>query len=46
MVVAADDAVGDGFGVGVAGAVVDAAVGYDVVVAVAAAVGVEDLSSR
>jgi hypothetical protein len=45
MVVAADDAVGDGFGVGAAGAAVDAGVGSDVVVAVAAA-GVDVLSSR
>ena len=42
MEVAADDAVGDGFGVD---AVVDADVGFDVVVA-AAAVDVDALSSR
>ena len=45
MVVAADDAVGDGFGVGAAGAAVDAGVDSDVAVAVAAA-GVDVLSSR
>jgi hypothetical protein len=44
MVVAADDAVGDGFGVDAADAVVDADVGSDVVVA-AAAVGVVDVQS-
>ena len=44
MAVAADDAVGDGFGVD---AVVDADVGFDVVVVVvAAAVDVDALSSR
>ena len=43
MEVAADDAVGDGFGVD---AVVDADVGFDVVVVAAAAVDVDALSSR
>ena len=45
MEVAADDAVGDGFGVDAADAVVDAEVGSDVVVVAAAAVGVVGVQS-
>ena len=49
MEVAADDAVGDGFGVDAvdaADAVVDADADFDAVVVVAAAAGVDALSSR